>query len=128
MKRVEAGLRNITKNPLEAIGYVLAGSLVLTALYLFSPFYLGQAAGVTHYYVGIFYLVTGLPFLLRDIGRVKRIARRWGTNLVFVGHTFTTLFILISVGLRPLYWVWAAVCAITALVVHVWVVKNDSRD
>lgn len=124
MGQVSDLFRKITKNPLEAIGYVLAGSLVLTALYLLNPWYAGQAEGVTQYVVGIFYLVCGFPYVVRGWKQFPLWITALETNLVFVGHLFTTIFILIAVGLTPLYWLWAAVCAAVALIVHLWVVRT----
>lgn len=126
MERLEEFLRSITKKPLESIGFIMAVSLVLVGIYILSPFYIGiiVPAMPLKITVGVFYILMGLPFLFKGFHAIPKWVANLSSNCIFVGYLFTTLLILITVGLTPIYWVWSAVGTIIALVVHVWVVKR----
>lgn len=126
MERLEAAIRRITRKPLESIGLLMAVSLVLVGLYVLSPWYVGVVVPITSVkiVVGIFYVLMGLPFLVKGFHAIPKWVANLSSNCIFVGYFFTTLLIFITVGPTPVYWVWPLVGTLIALVVHVWVVRR----
>lgn len=124
------------KDPVYAIGVILAVGLVIFALYFVGPWYPGGptaaigsafdtqlARGV----VGVAYLIPSVGFLV-GFTRHHDFLQRWGMFGTALGYAFVALLRFITIGPFPFVWLFMVLCALVAGVVYLYISFNKRVD